>query len=298
VSGRATQQVVDRDGEMMDYASSKPEFMKWSAEVFKDSGGKSHGNLRSMHGNVCAGKLTNIQFLDDEKAIDITAKIIDDNEWEKIKEGAYGGFSIGGRYSKKWQDVSTGTPITRYTAVPSEISIVDRPSCPTAKFVTIHKRDGSTVRRYPNRNQTLITSMNRFQKLLQEHGMNSNSDIAAIRKVHARGARPLPADLLHKYEPDAAQAKDRSIRGVRKALRSTLRKAITLPRQDTDLVDTGGIADTGASNNWHDENSAGDTPKPVRIGGQLIGTPAKSDFDAVLDALKRDFARGAKSFTP
>jgi hypothetical protein len=37
--------------------------------------------------------------------------------------------------------------VTRYTAVPSEISIVDRPCCPTAKFFTIHKRDGSVVKR-------------------------------------------------------------------------------------------------------------------------------------------------------
>ena len=37
--------------------------------------------------------------------------------------------------------------VTRYTAVPSEISIVDRPCCPTAKFFHIKKRDGSIVKR-------------------------------------------------------------------------------------------------------------------------------------------------------
>src|ERR1700685_3797615 len=117
VTGRATQEVTDRDGEVMDYRTTKQNFMAWSAEIFKDSGGLSHGNVRSMHGNTAAGKLTDIQFLDDERAIDVTAKIVDDNEWAKVLEGVYAGFSIGGRYAKKWSDVSPdGKIIQRYTA--------------------------------------------------------------------------------------------------------------------------------------------------------------------------------------
>src|SRR5260370_35636605 len=96
VTGRAAQEVVDRDNELFDYASSKPEFMRWSAEVSADTNGKSLGNVRSMHGNTAAGKVTDIQFLDVEKAIDISAKIVDNNEWEKVLEGVHTGFSIGG----------------------------------------------------------------------------------------------------------------------------------------------------------------------------------------------------------
>lgn len=147
VTGRATQEAVDRDGEIMDYATTKPEFMKWSAEVSADTGGKSLGNVRSMHGNVAAGKLTNIDFNDVEKAIDVTAKIVDPVEWDKVLEGVHTGFSIGGRYARKWAEPIAGKMVTRYTAVPSEISIVDRPCCPTAKFFTIHKHDGSVVKR-------------------------------------------------------------------------------------------------------------------------------------------------------
>lgn len=147
VTGRATQEAVDRDGEIMDYATTKPEFMKWSAEVSADTGGKSLGNVRSMHGNVAAGKLTNIDFNDVEKAIDVTAKIVDPVEWDKVLEGVHTGFSIGGRYARKWSEPLAGKMVTRYTAVPSEISIVDRPCCPTAKFFHIHKRDGSIVKR-------------------------------------------------------------------------------------------------------------------------------------------------------
>lgn len=147
VTGRAAQEVVDRDNEIFDYASSKPEFMKWSAEVSADTGGKSLGNVRSMHGNIAAGKLTNIDFNDVEKSIDISAKIIDDNEWDKVIEGVHTGFSIGGRYARKWAEPINGKMIQRYTAVPNEISIVDRPCCPTAKFFSIHKRDGSIVQK-------------------------------------------------------------------------------------------------------------------------------------------------------
>ena len=143
VYGRATQEVVDRDNEIMDYDTTKPHFMDWSSQISADTDGKSLGNVRSMHGNVAAGKLVDIQFDDHDKAIDVAAKIVDDNEWKKVLEGVHTGFSIGGRYIKKWPDVIGGKMVQRYTAVPSEISIVDRPCCPTAKFFEVHKKDGS-----------------------------------------------------------------------------------------------------------------------------------------------------------
>lgn len=148
VTGRAAQEVVDRDNEIFDYISSKPEFMRWSAEVSADTAGKSLGNVRSMHGNIAAGKLTSIDFNDVEKAIDVSAKIIDDNEWDKVMEGVHTGFSIGGRYARKWAEPINGKMVQRYTAVPTEISIVDRPCCPTAKFFSIHKTDGSVIQKF------------------------------------------------------------------------------------------------------------------------------------------------------
>lgn len=145
VTGRATQEMVDRDREVFDYASSKPNFQRWSAEVFADTGGKSLGNVRAMHGSVAAGILKDIQFLDHEKAIDVTAHITDDQEWKKVTSGTYSGFSIGGKYTKKWPDVVNGKMIQRYTADPAELSIVDRPCVPAAKFFTVHKADGSDI---------------------------------------------------------------------------------------------------------------------------------------------------------
>ncbi|OJA81070.1 hypothetical protein BGV48_29760 [Burkholderia ubonensis] len=145
VYGRATDETVDRAGEIFDYESSKPFFEKWSADIAKATDGKSLGNLRAMHGNVAAGKLTTIDFNDDEKAIDICAKVVDDGEWAKVMEGVYTGFSIGGSYHKTWMD--TEAKARRFTADPCEISIVDLPCNPSAGFFDIQKADGSVMQK-------------------------------------------------------------------------------------------------------------------------------------------------------
>jgi hypothetical protein len=142
VYGRAVQEVPDRAGEIFDYATSKPNFAKWSEAAAIATDGKSVGNVRAMHGKIAAGKLTEIAFIDAEKAIDVCAEIVDPVEREKCIKGVYTGFSIGGRYvGDKWpDDVHKG--VQRYTADPTEISLVDLPCVPTAQF-TVIKSDGS-----------------------------------------------------------------------------------------------------------------------------------------------------------
>lgn len=143
VYGRAAQEVVDRSGEIFDYATSKEHFGEWSKTTKDATGGQSVGNLRAMHGKVAAGKLTDITFNDDELAIDIVAKVVDDAEWNKVLEGVYTGFSIGGEYARKWDDPAGKGK--RYTAIPSEISLVDRPCGPTSTFFKLAKADGTEV---------------------------------------------------------------------------------------------------------------------------------------------------------
>ncbi len=135
VSGVATAETPDRAGEIFDYSSSKPYFEQWSAEALAASGGKSFGAVRAMHGPVAAGKLTDIAFDDDAKRITVAAKIVDDDEWRKVQEGVYTGFSQGGRYVKRWPDAETG--LTRYTAEPHEISLVDLPCVRDATFEVV-----------------------------------------------------------------------------------------------------------------------------------------------------------------
>jgi hypothetical protein len=132
VTGVATAETPDRSGEIFDYASSKPYFEKWSAEAAAATGGKSFGAVRAMHTPIAAGKLTDIAFDDNTKRITVVAKIVDDDEWRKVQEGVYTGFSQGGRYVKRWADPESG--LTRYTADPHEISLVDLPCVRDATF--------------------------------------------------------------------------------------------------------------------------------------------------------------------
>ena len=104
-------------------------------EAQQASGGKSLGAVRSMHGRVAAGKLTGIEFDDEGKRIVVAAKIVDDDEWNKVLEGVYTGFSQGGRYIARWEDETTG--LWRYTADPIEISLVDLPCLPEATFEVV-----------------------------------------------------------------------------------------------------------------------------------------------------------------
>ncbi len=146
VYGVLAHEIADGAKEIMDYETSKPEFEKWSAAMEKASDGKSLGNVRAMHGKVAAGKLEQITFNDAEKMVEGCAKIVDDNEWEKVLEGVYTGFSIGGSYIKSWKDPANPL-LKRYTAGPAEVSIVDKPCMPTATFKMI-KADGVEEERH------------------------------------------------------------------------------------------------------------------------------------------------------
>lgn len=147
VYGRAAQEVVDRVGEVFDYEASKPFFKAWSDSQKKASLGKSSGNVREMHKDIAAGILTpgtGITFNDEERAIDVCAHVTDDATWLKCESGTLTGFSIGGRYAKKWQGEDGKT---HYAGDPSEVSLVDRPCIPTATFFEVQKADGTTEKR-------------------------------------------------------------------------------------------------------------------------------------------------------
>ncbi len=141
VYGTLAEEVPDKAGEIFDYASSRPNFERWSAEIARNSDGRSRGNLRAMHGHVAAGKLTDLAFDDEARRIEACAKVVDDAEWAKVLEGVYTGFSIGGKYARRWTD-ERDPELTRYTAEPAEVSLVDNPCIPSATFAMI-KEDGT-----------------------------------------------------------------------------------------------------------------------------------------------------------
>lgn len=134
----------DHSDEIMDYSSSKPYWMEWSKSAQKRSGGKSFGNLRSMHKAIAAGRLISFQPDDAQKGFYVGANVVDDDEWNKVLAGVYTGFSVGGHYVRRWVDMSLGK--TRYTAAPAEISLVDAPCIPGAVFSVV-KADGLTEER-------------------------------------------------------------------------------------------------------------------------------------------------------
>jgi len=138
VYGTITQEILDKSGEVMDYETSKPLFEEWSNGIHEASGGLSKGNLRVMHGLNVAGKVTEIDFNDEDKSIEVCSKVVDDTQWNMVLEGCYTGFSVGGSYAKRWTD----NGVKKFTAKPNEVSLVDNPCVPSATFSLV-KADGA-----------------------------------------------------------------------------------------------------------------------------------------------------------
>jgi hypothetical protein len=200
VYGRAVAEEPDHSGEIFDYEKSKPHFVQWSESFSKSTGGKSVGNVRAMHSNIAAGVLKELNFNDSEKAIDVAAHVVDDNEWRKVQAGVYTGFSIGGKYVGNKVDDPIHKGCKRYEARPSELSLVDAPCVPSATFSMV-KSDGTTADGV-------------FKKVLDNADIDMNSEIPfakwaselagkqkdttvlkAVRDMHVLLSRPLEKGL-------------------------------------------------------------------------------------------------------
>lgn len=149
VSGIMVAEVPDKEGEIFDYETSKPYFKAWNrqfskATAFLPEDERSLGNVREMHQAKAVGKLTACSYDDKAKSIEVTAKIVDDVAWKKCAAGVYTGFSIGGDYVDTWEDGG----LTRYTARPSEASIVDNPCVPTAEFSLVRADGAVELRKF------------------------------------------------------------------------------------------------------------------------------------------------------
>lgn len=84
--------------------------------------------IRVMHQPIAAGKGLSVKF--DDKGCLLRAYISDDREWQKVVDGVYRGFSIGGR-----PRVARGCDIHVFDWL--ETSLVDRPSDSEAKFTMV-----------------------------------------------------------------------------------------------------------------------------------------------------------------
>jgi phage head maturation protease len=86
------------------------------------------GNIREMHQLSAVGKAQNAEI--DEKGLYLGAKVVDPLAWEKVVEGVYSGFSIGGKVLER----EAGDYKTISKLRLDEISLVDRPANPEAVF--------------------------------------------------------------------------------------------------------------------------------------------------------------------
>jgi HK97 family phage prohead protease len=85
-------------------------------------------NIREMHQPSAVGVATEAAV--DDKGLYLGARIVDSDAWEKVVQGVYKGFSIGGRVTAR--DPADRRLITALHL--TEISVVDRPANPEAIF--------------------------------------------------------------------------------------------------------------------------------------------------------------------
>jgi phage head maturation protease len=85
-------------------------------------------NIREMHQLSAVGVAREAAV--DDKGLYVGARIVDEQAWQKVVEGVYKGYSIGGRVTQRDPaDYKTVTGL-----VLNEISLVDRPANPEAVF--------------------------------------------------------------------------------------------------------------------------------------------------------------------
>jgi len=140
VSGFASLDNVDRHGDIVTAEASKKAF-----ENFR-------GNIREMHGPSAVGKM--IDFKEDaffDKAsgkkysgVYVTAYISKgaQDAWEKVLDGTYSGFSIGGNIVDAKMEKADGGDEERrviHNYDLHELSLVDSPANPLANFFSIQK---------------------------------------------------------------------------------------------------------------------------------------------------------------
>lgn len=138
VSGFATLDNVDSHGDIIDAMASIDAFKRF------------RGGLREMHTNNAVGTLVSFEEAkkyhdDDHKVytgVYITAKVSKgaQDTWEKVLDGTYKGFSIGGKIKKRDKIMADGVErpvIKEYDLI--EVSLVDNPANPMTNVLTVRK---------------------------------------------------------------------------------------------------------------------------------------------------------------
>jgi Putative phage serine protease XkdF len=142
VSGFATLDNVDRQSDIV------------TTEASLDAFAKFRGNIREMHQPIAIGKMISFKedkYFDPESKKFYSGVYVStyiskgaQDAWEKVLDGTYTGFSIGGRMNK-WDDaIDTNSDkqiriIKDYTL--TELSLVDSPANQFASILSVQKND-------------------------------------------------------------------------------------------------------------------------------------------------------------
>lgn len=140
VSGIATAENVDRQGDIVDYETAKAFFT--NRDLWP-------GNIREMHKAEAVGSAVDVTCDDATKSISVTAHISEGapNTWTKVKDGTLKFFSIGGSGRRVIEKIGdTGKTAKRlFLEQLAEVSLVDNPANPLAKINMVKSVDGSLV---------------------------------------------------------------------------------------------------------------------------------------------------------
>ena len=146
VSGFATLDNIDKQNDIVTTEASMKAFSKF------------RGNIREMHQPSAVGKMVSFKedkYFDPEtkkfySGVYVSAYISKgaQDTWEKVTDGTYTGFSIGGRMNK-WDDGYDEKADTQIRIIKDydlvELSLVDNPANQFASILSVEKVDGVDI---------------------------------------------------------------------------------------------------------------------------------------------------------
>jgi HK97 family phage prohead protease len=127
VYGFASTDAKDSQGEIVEASAMRDALVSYmDFPVVKE--------MHRMETAVGVTKSAESMAKDDHDGVYVGVKVVDDSAWQKVVEGVYRGFSIGGKVKAK-----AGDRITKLEL--REISLVDRPANPDALFDVVKIAD-------------------------------------------------------------------------------------------------------------------------------------------------------------
>ena len=164
VYGYASTEALDVQGEIVTkqaMAAALQDYMRFA-------------NIREMHQPSAVGVAKSVEM--DDKGTFISAHVVDDNAWSKVKAGVYKGFSIGGKAIEKVDNVINALRLT-------EISLVDRPANPEA-LITLWKAEAVASDAAPSAEEAAVTHLAQ----MLDQGAISAQRLVALAKADAETA--------------------------------------------------------------------------------------------------------------